>query len=456
MKKHKNILFLTFIIIISMSVFLFDYGNDFYWHIKAGEYIINNKHIPITDIFSWYASKNQLIWIAHEWLFEIIIYLFNTLSSHYGSYIYILIMLIIISIIIWNLNKKHFLEKPFYTICWALCGTLIFANKALPRPHLFSFLFFAMTIYLAYNTLKNPESKLIYFAPIISVLWSNIHGGSSNLSYIIYTIFFIYSIITKNKIKTLYLYATITSFLAIIINPYGLKMITYPYINMTYTTMINCIDEWQSLDLFSIDGLFYLLFISNIIYIIIKNKNKVNLLEYMLLIIFTILGIRTTRFMPYLFIIASSIIPNYWFDTKIKIDMGPIFYFVLIISITANIYLITNINKNFIKISDQIIEYLKKKDNIILYNSYNLGGYLIYKDIPVFIDSRADIYIDSILCDACQIEKGKKTKLLEDYPFNTFLVEKKSGAYLYLKNNSKYKLLLQDKNNSLFTINPEI
>ena len=31
-------------------------------------------------------------------------------------------------------------------------------------------------------------------------------------------------------------------------------------------------------------------------------------------------------------------------------------------------------------------------ENIRLYNGYNYGSYLIYKNIPVFIDSRCDLY----------------------------------------------------------------
>ena len=41
--------------------------------------------------------------------------------------------------------------------------------------------------------------------------------------------------------------------------------------------------------------------------------------------------------------------------------------------------------------SDWIIENLDYK-NIKLYNEYNYGSYLLFRGIPVFIDSRADLY----------------------------------------------------------------
>ena len=453
MKNKKNIiLFLLFAFIIMCSIFLFHYGNDFYWHLKTGEYIINNNKIPKTGIFSYYAISNNLTWISHEWLFEVIIYLFQNLFSNYGAIVYIIFSLIILSFLLWKLNQENFIKYPFYAIIWAVISMLIFTNKTLPRPHLISYILFAVTILIAFEIQKGKSNKIIFLIPIISILWSNIHGGSSNLSYIIYGIFLLDSIRRKDKeLSKKYLTTLVLSLLFIMINPHGIKMIFYPYQNMTYKVMLSCIDEWQRLNIFSIDGIFYLLFIISIIYILFKNRKQVSLLTILLISIFTLLAIKSTRFMPYLLIVSTSIIPNYFQISKFKIDIIPIFIFVVLVFIILTITIvIPQANNSFKRISDDMIQYLKEKENLVLYNSYNLGGYLIYKDISVFIDSRADIYINCNFSDVCQIEKGYQPNLLEKYNFNTLIIENKSGAYSYLKNNDNYELYMQDKNNSLF------
>lgn len=453
MKNKKYIiLFLTFTFIIMCSIFLFNYGNDFYWHLKTGEYIINNNKIPHTGIFSYYAISNNLTWISHEWLFEVIIYLYQNLFSNYGASIYIIFSLIILSFLSWKLNQENFIKYPFYTVIWAVVSMLILANKILPRPHLISYILFAVTILIAFQIQKGKNNKIIFLVPIISILWSNIHGGSSNLSYIIYGIFLLDSIRRKDKeLSKKYLTTLVLSLLFIMINPHGIKMIFYPYQNMTYKVMLSCIDEWQRLNIFSIDGIFYLLFIISIIYILFKNRKELNLLTILLISIFTLLAIKSTRFMPYLLIVSTSIIPNYIQTSKFKIDIIPIFIFVVLVFIILTITIvIPQVNNSFKRISDDMIQYLKEKENLVLYNSYNLGGYLIYKDISVFIDSRADIYINCNFSDVCQIEKGYQPNLLEKYNFNTLIIENKSGAYSYLKNNDNYELYMQDKNNSLF------
>lgn len=450
--KKGIILFLTFTIIIMCSIFLFNYGNDFYWHLKTGEYIINSKKIPNIGIFSYYAINNNLTWTSHEWLFEVIIYLFQIVFSNYGAIFYVITSFILISFLLWKLNQEKFLKYPFYTIIWAICSMLIFANKALPRPHLMSYILFAITVYLAFKIQKNKNTKIIFLTPIISILWSNIHGGSSNLSYIIYGIFLLDSIKKKDKdLSFKYFLMIVLSLLSIILNPHGVKMILYPYQNMNYKMMLSCIDEWQPFNIFSIDGIFYFFFIVGILSILFKNKRKVNLLSVLLISIFTLLAIKSTRFMPYLLIVSTSIIPNYFQISKFKIDIIPIFLFiVLIFLLLTTTIVIPKVDNSFKRISDDMIQYLKEKENLVLYNSYNLGGYLIYKDIPVFIDSRADIYIDCNFNDVCQIEKGYQPDLLEKYNFNAFIIENKSGAYSYLKNNDNYELYMQDENNSLF------
>ena len=58
------------------------------------------------------------------------------------------------------------------------------------------------------------------------------------------------------------------------------------------------------------------------------------------------------------------------------------------------------------------------------------------KAIPVFIDSRADLYVNTILCDVCEIEKNQNYKLLEKYNFDL----KNTYDKLYLRPISELRL----------------
>ena len=454
MRKKKNIwLYLSFVLTICIAISFFSNGLDYYWHVKIGSYIVNNLKIPYVDIFSWYGTLNNLHWISHEWLYECLIYGFKYLFGNTGSLIYTFLVLFGISSIIYKYNKKYFEKNTFYTILLAITGLIVLGFKLFPRPHLLSYLFFTITLYFAYDLLNNPKSKKIYFSILISILWANFHGGSSNLSYIVYLMILcinLFSIKYKkisnkklNKEQILkYLYAIITSFIGIIINPHGFKMIIYPYINLTYKIMIECIEEWGGIT-FNGEGKIYIVLILILIFIFIKElkkKEKISLTNLLITIIFIIMGIRSVKFFPYLYLFICFYIPKSF--KKNRFYINPMI--VSIVLIVANIFFIFSYKEKKL-VSDEIIDYIKDNKIERLYNSYDLGGYLIYKDIKPFIDGRADMYVKSNFKDACYIEQGRDFELINKYDFDYFVIYKNSKLSDCLSKKDNYELVIDGK-----------
>ena len=450
--KKKNIwLYLSFVLIFCIAISFFNNGSDYYWHLRIGKYIINNLKIPYVDLFSWFGELNKLHWISHEWLYECLIYGFKYVFGNLGSLIYTLLSLFGISSIIYLYNKKDFEKNSFYTIILALVGLLVFGFKLLPRPHLLSYLLFTITLYLAFDLYKNPKSTKIYFSLLVSILWANFHGGSSNLSYIIYLMFLIINLFNikiknisnkkLNKEQVLkYIYAIITSIIGIIINPHTFKMLLYPYQNMGYKIMIDCIEEWQGITL-NIESIIYIILILTLVIIFIKKlkkKDKISLTNLLITIVFIILGIKSIKFMPYLYLFICFYIPTSF--KKNRLYINPMVISILLI--VANIFFIFSYKEKEL-VSDDIINYLKDNKVERLYNSYDLGGYLIYKDIKPFIDGRADMYIDSIFKDVCYIEQGRDLELINKYDFDYYLVYKDSYLNKYLKDHN-YEIIIEN------------
>lgn len=82
---------------------------------------------------------------------------------------------------------------------------------------------------------------------------------------------------------------------------------------------------------------------------------------------------------------------------------------------------------------------------------YDYGGELIYNDISVFIDGRADLYSKYNYKDYLKISKleGNFNKMIEKYDFDYFLVDKKYPINNYLKDNLKY-VEIYSKGNTVF------
>lgn len=192
MKNKLNYkLGLAFVAVLFLAIFSFGFGNDYYWHIKAGEYIVTNLKIPYYDIFSWYGISNHLYWMSHEWLSEVILYLYNIVFKNFGPLIFNITIYGTLIFILFKFNKEKMKKNYLFTLLWSLIGLLIFSRVMLPRPHMISYILLAFTIYILYDNFNNQKSKKIYFLPFITLLWSNLHGGSSNLPYILCFIFLI-------------------------------------------------------------------------------------------------------------------------------------------------------------------------------------------------------------------------------------------------------------------------
>ena len=462
---NKNKVYFVFLLfVLCMSIFLMCFvrrDSDYFWHIKAGEYMFHNG-ILRKDIFSWFVSGKY--WMSHEWLFEIIIFsislIFPKIHIMIYSYIFILLLLLIITIT----NKKNILKNIPFSLLW-ISLSLILIPFIQGRPHLISFNLLAITIWILYDNFINVNSKKIYFLPVVAVLWSNLHGGSSNLVYLLSFIFIFAGLFNFNFTKieskrickkqiTKYIVIALLCMICININIHGFKMFIYPYQNMMDKTMLNNISEWAPTNLNNFGHYAYLLFVSFILFVMLFSKSKIKFIDLLLFGFCIVLGFKSIRFWAYTYIIMSFVIFNY--INKRKLDKGTI-SMLGIISILLLIFTISNykmIDKqlNYKYLDNKIIDIIKDENPKRLYNMYDYGGELVYNDIKVFIDGRADLYTKYNYKDYLNISNlnDDYVKLINKYNFDYFLVSKKYPINTYLKYNDNYDIVYKNKNYVLY------
>ena len=484
-KDSKNNLYLLGIIIFFIGVNIFNFltrmvGDDYWWHIKAGEYMVENKLIPFTDVFSWFGVQEGLYWHSHEWLTEVVLYLIQKPFGDFGVYIFTLLLCVLLQIFILWVNKDTILKNKLMTIVWIILGSFILEPVVFPRPHMISFLLLAITLYLLFNFIKNENDKKIWLLPIISILWVNFHGGSSNLPYVLTFIFLFVGLfefeigkleckrLTKKQLTTLFIVG-ILSIVSLVVNPHGIDMITYPYANMNDSFMLSFIAEWRSPDLKnSVDLFIYVLFFIIGITLVFTNK-KLKAIDLTLILAFTYLTCKSVRFSVFLYMIATFVLFKYINEFKLKDKYEKYLGLILImigIALSSNIMNINLIKEKPIlaPLTMDMIEEVKELNPKKLYNDYNLGGYLIYNDIPVFVDSRADMYSKYNLKDAINLMYLQDTEkvsnenefdvnsIIEKYGFDAFLIQKVRPLNQYLKYNNKYEVVDEDKYTILYQL----
>ena len=463
MKKNR---LLIVMIIFSISISLlclcfYQVDPDYLWHIKAGEYMFNNgllKH----DVFSW--VMNGKYWMSHEWLFEYIIFSMKKIFGIYHTAIYCFVCITSLLLFIFMSNREDYMKNILFTLVWMFFFLIICINVQV-RPHLLSHILLAITTYLLFDNYRNKDSKKIYLLPVVSILWSNIHGGSSNLIYILAIIFLICGLfefkfkkLEANKISNVqikrYLIVIILCMIGVCINIHGFKMFVYPYQNMMNSTMISNIAEWMPTSLNEPMHYIYFVLLLFIIGTMLFSKKKFEFIDIVLLAFCMYLGLKSIRFWFYTYIIMSFVIFKYIEKRKLDdyTDLGIMIISVMFIGLFIYKYpMVFNGNYSFL-LKEKDIKAIKECKAQRLFNMYDYGGDLIYNDIPVFIDGRADLYSEGNYKDYLDISylNSNSVELIDKYNFDYLLVDGTYPLSVYLKNNGNYELIYSRKDILLY------
>ena len=206
---------------------------DLWYHLSGGRYFLNNFKISQSGFFSFIAEQRE--WSNYYWQFQVIVCLIYKISGYYGLIIFkTFIFILTVSIIAFFLFKheKNNRKNLYITIIFiCLSIGLLPRYFNLMRPHIFSYLFIPVCIYLL-----EFRSRHIYLLPFIAIIWANTHGVEYPVLTLICLAYFIelYAIYKKNREESdkkiiFHLGIIAVTLCAILINPYFNKLLTAPF-----------------------------------------------------------------------------------------------------------------------------------------------------------------------------------------------------------------------------------
>ena len=450
-----------FILALSMSLTYCSeklMGDDFWWHVKVGEWIWKHHSVPTMGIFSWYAIQEKLNWFAHEWLSGFVLYGFREFFGDYGYIAYILPCFVCIFLLLYGYCWRMLLQNYAAFLLWAVLGFFYEGKVALARPHMLGLCFFTAYLIILEKIDKNRQGKKwIYLVPVLACLWANCHGGSANLLYILPVIFLL-SGCRKNKFLKIkfrkykkeqikaYLFCILSGIAGICINPRGIELLLYPYTYSNDSTKY--IQEWMSPAFKGNADIFVLLILIALVWIL--TEKQIQAKDLLLGGAFIVLTLMSIRFVAWLYIAATvSVVPYIKRQPGLRKHdslqlMVTVFSLVLLIALPFQ--------KTEKEINAEAVYVIKNEKYGKLYNSYHLGDCLIYEDIEVFFDGRSDLYYpdgsleDGILLNQRESSDKKKRNIIKKYGFDFFVTEPDSGLKEYLgRHKRNYKLVYKDE-----------
>ncbi|MBA4395894.1 MAG: hypothetical protein C0394_00670 [Syntrophus sp. (in: bacteria)] len=148
------------------------YDTDLWYHLSGGRYFWRNGTIAHDAFFSYVTPPKS--WYNYYWLFQAVIYKIFEWTGYYGlvtlrCFLYFLTALFICLFFVRRLENK---AESLVGLSLFVCCTIVILNRELlVRPHLFSYLFIVVFLYI----LEYRRDK-IWILPLLGVLWSNLHG----------------------------------------------------------------------------------------------------------------------------------------------------------------------------------------------------------------------------------------------------------------------------------------
>ena len=228
MKKEliKPIIFyiILFLFFLAFSTTVTNYDYDLWARLIAGMGFVQTGHVLKQDFLSYTPTHT---WFDHEWGSGVIFYLTQHFFASAGLLILQAILTFALFFVITRVVKLRGVKTTsaynflFYYFAFSSISYII---EAPVRCQMFSFLFFAVFIYILELARKDSD-KPLWLLPVLMIFWNNIHGGCvSGIGLIV--IYIVGEFFNRKPIKK-YIYPLIATILVLPINPWGFEYIKF-------------------------------------------------------------------------------------------------------------------------------------------------------------------------------------------------------------------------------------
>lgn len=171
--------------IVALAAFSFAFtplrsSQDEWWHLKAGRWIVENRRLPVFDIFT-YTGENTP-WHNHEWLSQVILYGVYAAGEDRaigGVRALVLFKAVIVAATFAFVTFTAFRRSGSWTAAGlvGLVAAEISRRTIYPRPPIFSYLLFTVFLFaLAEWKSGRLRGRWLWLLVPLMVLWANLHG----------------------------------------------------------------------------------------------------------------------------------------------------------------------------------------------------------------------------------------------------------------------------------------
>lgn len=455
---------------------------DFWWHLKAGEYIINTRSIPKTDFFSF--TNYGRAWVAHEWLSEAIFY---SIYEKLGFNVLIVVFAVLTALAFWIAFKRsqsHPLIGGFATLLgvWTVLPTIGV------RPRVFTLLLSSVYLAILLRYARRGEGRYLWWLVPLMALWVNLHGGFLVGLVLIGLVMIGIPLdawangeklkTTWPPLKTLSM-VLVGCMLAVLLNPHGIWIYKFPFEIFLSPIQQQTVNDWLSPNFHQSEAVPLILLIFLTIAALALSPKRPRLSDLTFFLATLYMTLKSQRHMAILALVAAPMMADYlqnWVtsifggrmfspanSTSSNMGRKTTFYVVLFLlpllaftwKLTVTVF--SAPSQLAIDAPVKAVGYLKQ--NQITGNTFTdpniWGGYLIWEmpENPVYIDGRIDMYGDEFVKEYLNIVYGyiDWREPFDGYGVKVVIVRPKSAIATTMRKAADWQQIYQDEMAVVFT-----
>jgi hypothetical protein len=434
---------------------------DIWWHLRNAQFLLQNHALPRVDTYSFGAAGSA--WMNHEWLSEIPFYLANVwgLQGLFG--VSTLLVVLLFAGVYYRACRAGGNCRD--AIIFTVFGLMLSRHALGPRPLLLGWLCMVALLLILDNFERFP--RLVWLLPPLFALWINLHG-----SWVYGAIVLVITIVSglfagewgqvtaqrwsPRQLKTL-LIAGVVSVAALFINPFGYRLVLYPFdLLFRQTSNLQEVQEWLPVNFQSATGRWGMAMILILLVAAWFSRRRWSLGDVLLTAFALWSALSHVRLfffaglvLPPILVKHFSICPPYdrerdqrWLNAAIIAML----LVVLVYFYPPEALLQQKLARDF---PVAALEFMQTEHiQGPIFNSYGFGGFMEWyaPELKPFIDGRADIFVyNGSFDDYVKIEKIEQPlELLQKYGVKYVLFNPNTPLAYVLDHSPAWRLKYSD------------
>jgi hypothetical protein len=400
---------------------------DIWWHLRTGQWILQQGTVPVTDPFSSYGADKP--WVVYSWLFDILVASLYRRVGPASIAVYEIAVRTALTVTLFHLLQN--LLQRFWKSA-ALTAVALFAMTHVlgPRPGMLTILLVMVTLHLLLSAGRTGRTRTLWLLPPLFVLWANWH------IQFVYGLFVVGVFAAEPFLNRIVHYrprresglrqatsgaVLAASGLATLLNPYGIKVYSTVFLYAGQARVYDQISELRAMT-FREPQHFIVVLLVIAAAMAMGWRRDARPLWIVMLTVAALMGFRSVREIWFLAVVSACVIADGWQPPgdasaparppfKSRAMVGIWVMAILIASCRhyglSNDALEIQVAGEFPEAAVRYIE-LHHLEGPLL-NELSWGGYLVWRlpALPVALDGRTNVYGEDRILQFSNLWGGK-------------------------------------------------